>query len=72
MKQILLILILLCFPLLVKAQDTKDNTVSAEDKQPQQASPVEESVPPSVPWPKPFKPSEKIGADSQISFPTDI
>jgi len=23
-------------------------------------------------WPKSFQPSEEIGADSQISFPTDI
>ncbi|MEJ2136573.1 MAG: hypothetical protein P8X86_15190 [Desulfofustis sp.] len=26
----------------------------------------------TVVWPPPFKPSEEIGADSQISFPTDI
>lgn len=23
-------------------------------------------------WPQPFQPSQEIGADSQISFPTDI
>ena len=23
-------------------------------------------------WPPPFNPSEEIGADSQVSFPTDI
>jgi len=33
----------------------------------QQQGPAE-----AVVWPKPFKPSEEIGADSQISFPTDI
>lgn len=33
----------------------------------QQQSPAE-----TVAWPPPFKPSEEIGADSQISFPTDI
>ena len=33
----------------------------------QQEGPAE-----TVVWPKPFKPSEEIGADSQISFPTDI
>lgn len=33
----------------------------------QQQGPAE-----TVVWPKPFKPSEEIGADSQISFPTDI
>lgn len=72
MRHILLILILLCFPLLVIAQDTSDKAVPEEDTQPRQVLPVEDSAPPSAPWPKPFKPSEKIGADSQISFPTDI
>ena len=24
------------------------------------------------PWPKPFQPSERIGADSAVSFPVDI
>ena len=26
----------------------------------------------TVNWPAPFQPSEKVGADSQVSFPTDI
>ena len=34
---------------------------------------VQEGIPrEKIVWPKPFKPSEEIGADSQISFPTDI
>ena len=31
-----------------------------------------ESTAEDVVWPPPFKPSEEIGADSQVSFPTDI
>ena len=34
---------------------------------------VQEGIPrEEIVWPKPFKPSEEIGADSQVSFPTDI
>ncbi len=31
-----------------------------------------ESSAEDVVWPPPFNPSEEIGADSQVSFPTDI
>ena len=72
MKAILLFLILMSCPLMVLAQDTTEKTAPIEDSQPRQVSPVEDSAPPAIPWPKPFKPSENIGADSQISFPTDI
>ena len=27
---------------------------------------------PPVPWPRPYKPSEEISADSAVPFPTDI
>lgn len=33
---------------------------------------AEESSAEDVVWPPPFNPSEEIGADSQVSFPTDI
>jgi hypothetical protein len=34
---------------------------------------AQEPAPPKPPgWPRPFQPSEQVGADSQISFPTDI
>jgi len=26
----------------------------------------------AVSWPQPFHPSKEVGADSQVSFPTDI
>lgn len=30
-----------------------------------------QQVKPAV-WPQPFQPSEEVGADSEVSFPTDI
>ena len=33
---------------------------------------AEESSAEDIVWPPPFNPSEEIGADSQVSFPTDI
>ena len=36
-----------------------------------QVESAESEMPPAV-WPSPFQPSEEIGADSHISFPTDI
>lgn len=38
-------------------------SVSHEENNAQQGQPT---------WPVPFKPTQEIGADSQISFPTDI
>ena len=67
---ILLILLLSSVPLM--AEEGSGPT----DQSPQngQVSPrVEPQTPEeAVVWPPPFKPSEEIGADSQISFPTDI
>lgn len=40
-------------------------TVKSPDKQPGQERKV-------VEWPRPYKPSEEISADSTVPFPTDI
>ncbi len=72
MKLIIFVIVLFIVSPLVQAQDRPDSAASEVEGQPQQSSTGTDSAPPPVPWPKPFKPSEKIGADSQISFPTDI
>lgn len=73
MKKVLLLFILLCFGQPLLAQDNK-NPVKPEKKP---SSAREENAgkkPKQQPtgWPQPFTPSQEIGADSQISFPTDI
>ncbi|MEJ2056394.1 MAG: hypothetical protein P8X39_00980 [Desulfofustis sp.] len=71
MKSTALIFLLMIVASLVQAQGTVDSAVPEEESQ-QQHSSGEDTGPPPVAWPKPFKPSQEIGADSQISFPTDI
>ena len=67
-----LILLIFCGPLQAEeggsapAVKVPASSEVAREPGPQQ-SPAE-----TVVWPKPFEPSEEIGADSQISFPTDI
>jgi hypothetical protein len=68
---LILILLLCCSGL--KAQEQPDPA------EPQPAGPVareptaSEPAPPTpLTWPRPFQPTEQVGADSQISFPTDI
>lgn len=48
------------------AEPAPDSSISNEE------TVAEDTDPPPAIWPKSFKPSEEIGADSQISFPTDI
>lgn len=73
MKKMLLTLIFLLFCGSVSAQDSPP-----PDKQKQEDPPPKEKTgdtttePSAEIWPETFNPSEKIGADSQISFPTDI
>jgi hypothetical protein len=71
-RSALLLILLLCSSGL-QAQE------QPEPAEPQPAGPVvqepaaQEPAPPKAPgWPLPFQPSEQVGADSQISFPTDI
>lgn len=70
MKSIVLIFLLLGCALPLRGQETAPPP--EPDAQSQQAPPDRDSGAPAVDWPRPFKPSEEIGADSQISFPTDI
>ena len=60
------------------------HTAAAEDTRPEQNSggsgitdgPIEKQEEQSgqspSPWPLPFNPSQDVGADSQVAFPTDI
>ena len=70
MKTIVLLLLLISGAPLW-AQDT-DDTAGSEAGSQVQPPPGGESVQEPVPWPRPFTPSEEVGADSSISFPTDI
>lgn len=50
----------------------EDNKPAADEPAPQQTKPAD-SGKPSTPAPaKSFTPSEKVGADSAVSFPVDI
>ncbi len=68
----LLVLLLFCSSGL-KAQEQQDPAGSQPVGPVAQEPATPESAPPEQPdWPRPFQPSEQVGADSQISFPTDI
>jgi hypothetical protein len=71
MKSIVLIFFLLSCALPLWAEETADSGPEP-DVQSQRPLPGGEGGAPTVPWPRPFTPSQEIGADSQISFPTDI
>lgn len=70
MKCFVLIFFLLSCSLPLRAEEP--GPASEQDGQSQEAPAGGDGAAPAVPWPRPFKPSEEIGADSQISFPTDI
>lgn len=72
MKSIVLLFLLFISIPPVWAQDSSGNADPKTEIPPREESSSGDSATPPVPWPKPFKPSEEIGADSQISFPTDI
>ncbi len=66
-------LILLSFwgPLQAEEGSAPADEVPASSEVAREPVPQQSPAEPVV-WPKPFEPSEEIGADSQISFPTDI
>ncbi len=72
MKSTLILLVLLMHIPLATAGESSSPADPQTDLEPREETRSEDSVAPPVSWPKPFKPSEEIGADSQISFPTDI
>lgn len=73
MNKAMLIIILLCVCHPAWADDTSGSTEKEAGKPVTQTEPErEEKVSEPVVWPVPFSPSQEIGADSMISFPTDI
>lgn len=73
MNKAMLIIILLCVGQPAWANDTSEPTEKEAGKPVTQTEPKrEEKVSEPVVWPVPFSPSQEIGADSMISFPTDI
>ncbi len=78
MKKAFPLFILVSFILLLSvqtaaAQDSQNSADPQQDRSaPQKESVSRETEPAPAVWPKPFTPSEEIGADSQISLPTDI
>ena len=63
---------LLAGTLFAAASATEDSNPDTEQQAPQQAKPAD-SGKPKTPAPAPtFTPSEKVGADSAVSFPVDI
>ncbi len=66
MKLVLALLLLL--PLSSAQADEKQVPPASEAKNEQ--SPAPQTTPPAQP--QPFAPTQRIGADSHISFPTDI
>jgi hypothetical protein len=59
------------------AQTAEDGKVQEQQSRPQpeqanNSKKKEKTKPDEEPWPPPFTPSEEVGADAMISFPTDI
>lgn len=70
----IIIILLLSLPHTAAAEDTMPGQNSAGDAE--KSRPIEEQEEQSrqnpSPWPQPFTPSQEVGADSQVAFPTDI
>jgi len=54
------------------AADAEDNNTDSEQQAPQQAKPDGSGKPKTAAPASSFTPSEKVGADSAVSFPVDI
>ena len=54
------------------AAAAEDNDTDTEQQTPQQVKPADNSKPKTAAPAKTFTPSEKVGADSAVSFPVDI
>ncbi|MEN8205829.1 MAG: hypothetical protein ABFS24_07430 [Pseudomonadota bacterium] len=57
---------------LFAATPASDEQMEEKQKTPQQIEPVDNSKPPAAAPAVTFTPSEKVGADSAVSFPVDI
>ena len=72
MIRILIVLVLLGSGSSLWAEDGSVSTEPKPSDAVSQKEPQSQDQPAPTIWPRPFKPSQEIGADSQISFPTDI
>ncbi|MDH3348882.1 MAG: hypothetical protein OEM02_12395 [Desulfobulbaceae bacterium] len=78
MKQLIILLFYLLSGYAYGAQQATPEPSTAPSKQTQNQKKAKTATSPPSPqgikgdWPKPFVPSERIGADSVVSFPVDI
>ena len=72
MIRILIVLVLLGSGASLWAEDGSVSTEPKPSDAVSQKEPQSQDQPAPTIWPRPFQPSQEIGADSQISFPTDI
>ena len=72
MIRILIVLVLLGSGSSLWAEDGSVSTEPKPSDAVSQKEPQSQDQPAPTIWPRPFQPSQEIGADSQISFPTDI
>ena len=75
-RKVVMVLILMLLATIpasfARDQETIENhTKSLSGSEKREQSAKQQRSKPTV-WPQPFKPSEEVGADSQVSFPTDI
>jgi hypothetical protein len=67
-----LIVLVLCSGAARAQEDSTPTAQTPASSETPAETTAEESSAEDVVWPPPFNPSEEIGADAQISFPTDI
>ncbi len=69
-----LILMLLTAIPVCFGQDLRDGggNVKGSPGSEKKVQPTEPQQTKPMVWPQPFQPSEEVGADSEVSFPTDI
>ena len=72
MKRIFLITMLLFFAIAQAATEPEVATQEKPRPAPQNEQETSKQPQQDQQWPRPFVPSEKIGADSVVSFPADI
>ena len=66
-----LLFLMLSVPCISSADETIPSQQS-DNRQEQQTTEQAEMPKNETTWPHPFVPSEEVGADSQVAFPTDI
>ncbi len=70
-KFLLIVVLLSCGAVRAEEDAVPADQTPTIPETPAETAPQKSSIEDAV-WPRPFKPSEEIGADSQVSFPTDI